>query len=89
MQRNFHPIFVIVAYIGKGVGVVNEQEKAVVLRMGTFLEEKGAGLRWNPPFIDRVFTENVTSVRVWTTNEQMNWKSVCYKMYTFHYKQQF
>lgn len=58
-------------YIGKGVGIVNEQERAVVLRFGEFNETKGPGLRWNPPFLDNVFTVNVTRVRSWSTSEQM------------------
>ncbi len=59
------------AYFIAGAAVVNEQERAVVLRLGVYSETKGAGFRWNPPLIDRVFTENVTKVRNWTTTEQM------------------
>ncbi len=51
--------------------MVNEQERAVILRFGKFSEVKGPGIRWNPPYIDKVFTENVTRVRTWTTKEQM------------------
>lgn len=58
-------------YAYKGAGVVNEQEKAVVLRFGKFSDIIGPGFRWNPPFIDKVFTENVTRVRTWSTTEQM------------------
>ena len=54
-----------------GFAIVNEQERAVVLRFGVYKETVGPGWRWNPPFVDRVFTENVTRVRLWTTNEQM------------------
>lgn len=61
----------LIFYIGKGVGIVNEQERAVVLRFGEYNETKGPGLRWNPPFLDNVFTENVTRVRSWSTSEQM------------------
>ena len=73
----FFPIMIIalvvltVGYIAKGFGVVNEQERAVVLRFGTYKETLGAGLRWNPPLIDQVFTENVTRVRLWGTRELM------------------
>lgn len=61
----------LVFYIGKGVGIVNEQERAVVLQFGKYSETKGPGLRWNPPFLEKVFTENVTRVRSWSTSEQM------------------
>lgn len=58
-------------YIFQGVGIVNEQERAVVLRFGKYHDTKPPGFRWNPPFIDTVFTENVTRVRSWETKEQM------------------
>lgn len=58
-------------YIFNGLGVVNEQERAVVLRLGKFHETKGPGLRWNPPLIDDVYSVNVTKVEEWTTTEQM------------------
>ena len=64
-------IVLVLIYIVRGVGVVNEQERAVVLRFGKFTEIKGPGIRWNPPYIDTVFTENVTRVRTWTTSEEM------------------
>lgn len=71
------PILMIALVIGvlifvvKGFGVVNEQERAVVLRLGKYTDTTGPGWRWNPPFIDRVFTENVTRVREWSTQEEM------------------
>ncbi len=58
-------------YLFRGAGIVNEQERAVVLRFGEYVETKMPGFRWNPPFIDKVFTENVTRVRIWSTSEQM------------------
>lgn len=59
-------------YLGaSGFAIVNEQERAVVLRFGVYNSTLGPGWRWNAPFIDRVFTENVTRVRLWTTTEQM------------------
>jgi membrane protease subunit HflK len=60
-----------VLYFIKGIGIVNEQERAVVLRFGEFKEARGPGFRWNPPFLDKVFTVNVTQVRTWSTKEQM------------------
>lgn len=58
-------------YFVQGIGIVNEQERAVVLRFGEFKETRGPGFRWNPPFLDKVFTVNVTQVRSWSTKEQM------------------
>lgn len=54
-----------------GFGVVNEQERAVVLRLGEYKETKGPGIRWNPPLLDQVYTVNVTKIRNWTASEQM------------------
>lgn len=62
---------IAILYVAKGFGVVNEQERAVVLRFGVYQETKGPGLRWNPPLIDSVYPVNVTKVAEWTTNEQM------------------
>jgi len=50
---------------------VDEQERAVVLRFGTYNSTKGSGLRWNFPLADSVFIERVTSVRNWGSTEQM------------------
>lgn len=62
----------IIGFYGfRGFGVVNEQEAAVVLRFGKYKETIGAGLRWNPPLIDLVYTENVTRVRTWSTTQTM------------------
>ncbi len=62
---------VVGVYGFKGFGIVNEQEQAVVLRFGKYSETRGAGLRWNPPLIDEVHTENVTQVRTWSTDQTM------------------
>lgn len=64
-------VLIAIFYFVKGIGIVNEQERAVVLRFGEYKETRGPGFRWNPPFIDKVFTENVTQVRTWSTKEQM------------------
>lgn len=61
----------VVFYVIRGFGVVNEQERAVVLSLGVYQETKGPGLRWNPPLIDQVFTVNVTKVEQWSTTQQM------------------
>ena len=62
---------VAVVYFYAGSGIVNEQERAVILRLGVYHETKGPGFRWNPPLIDKVYPVNVTKVRLWTTSEQM------------------
>lgn len=54
-----------------GVGIVNEQERAVILRLGVYSETKGPGIRWNPPLIDRVYAVNVTKVESEIFSEQM------------------
>jgi len=54
-----------------GTAIVNEQERAVVLRLGVYHETIGPGIRWNAPMFDRVYTENVTKLRNWSTSEQM------------------
>jgi membrane protease subunit HflK len=64
-------VVLVVFYVIRGFGVVNEQERAVVLRLGVYQETKGPGLRWNPPLVDQVFTENVTKVEEWSTTQQM------------------
>lgn len=42
---------------------VDQQEQAVVLRLGVYHSTVGAGLHWNPPLIDSVEKVNVTKVR--------------------------
>lgn len=64
-------IIAALAYFITGAAIVNEQERAVVLRFGVYNDTKGAGFRWNPPLVDSVVTVNVTKVRNWTTVEQM------------------
>ncbi|MBB3167248.1 FtsH protease activity modulator HflK [Simiduia aestuariiviva] len=54
-----------------GIYKIDEQEKAVVLRFGLFHEEKGSGLRWNPPLVDHVAKVNVTRVRLHSAKTTM------------------
>jgi len=58
-------------YIFAGMGIVNEQERAVVLRLGVYHDTMTPGFRWNPPLIDSVHTVNVTKVRQWSGTETM------------------
>lgn len=46
-----------------GLYQVDEQERAVVLRLGKYLDTIGPGLHWNPPLIDDVEIVNVTRQR--------------------------
>ena len=46
-----------------GFYTVDQQERAVVLRLGKFLETVDPGLQWNPPLVDDVSKVNVTAVR--------------------------
>lgn len=50
---------------------VDQQERAVVLRFGKYLETVQPGLQWNPPIIDEVIRENVTKVRAASLREIM------------------
>ena len=50
---------------------VDEKEKAVVLRLGKYLDTVGSGLHWNPPLIDRVTKVRVTEERQYTSVGQM------------------
>lgn len=60
-----------IAYGALGLYKIDEQERAVVLRFGQFLETKTPGLRWNAPLIDEVNKVNVTRVRTHTSQGVM------------------
>jgi len=54
----------LLIYLAMGVYTVDQQERGVVLRFGSVMEEIVLpGLHWNPPLIDQVIVENVTRVR--------------------------
>ena len=50
---------------------VDQQERAVVLRLGVYHETVMPGLRWNPPLMDEVNKINVTKVRGVASRGQM------------------
>ncbi len=50
---------------------VNEQDRGVVLKLGVFDSVVDPGLHWNPPLIDKVTIENVTSLRTHKTSGRM------------------
>ncbi len=54
-----------------GVYQIDEQERAVVLRLGKYHSTSQPGLRWNPPLLDAVFKVNVTRVNTAAHREQM------------------
>lgn len=50
-------------YLALGFYQLDQQERAVVLRVGKYLETVNPGLHWNWPIIDRVAKVNVTKVQ--------------------------
>lgn len=64
-------LIAVIIYFASGIYQVNEQEKAVILRLGVFNQIKGPGLQWNPPLIDHVVTENVTRKRFHSSKSTM------------------
>ncbi|TDG12912.1 FtsH protease activity modulator HflK [Seongchinamella unica] len=50
---------------------IDEQERAVVLRFGKYLETVQPGLQWNPPLVDEVIKVNTTKVRAASFREIM------------------
>ena len=50
---------------------VDQQERAVVLRLGQYYQTVMPGLRWNPPLVDEVNVINVTKVRAASSRGQM------------------
>lgn len=61
----------LLAWSGFGFYQLDEQKRAVVLRLGAFHTIVGPGIHWNPPFIDTVIKENVTQQRSYTTQGAM------------------
>jgi membrane protease subunit HflK len=59
----FGAAIILVLWAGMGFYTVDQQERAVVLRLGKFSETVQPGLHWNPPLVDSVNIVNVTAVR--------------------------
>jgi len=53
----------LLLYGALGFYQLDQQERAVVLRFGRYLEIVNPGLHWNWKFIDQVYTVNVTKVQ--------------------------
>lgn len=56
-------IVILGLWFAAGVYKIDQQERAVVLRLGQFNEIVGPGLHWNPALIDQRQIVNVTRVR--------------------------
>ncbi len=56
-------IGIVALYFAFGFYQLDQQERAVVLRLGKYLETVNPGLHWNWPIIDRVAKVNVTKVQ--------------------------
>ena len=64
-------LVVAIAWGLLGIYQVDEKERAVVLRLGKYLETVDAGLHWNPPLIDSVTKVRVTEERQYPTRSLM------------------
>ncbi|TGD73096.1 FtsH protease activity modulator HflK [Mangrovimicrobium sediminis] len=64
-------VVVIGVWLFMGLYQLDEQERAVVLRFGKYIDTVGPGLHWNPPVIDQVIKLNTTKVRAATLEEIM------------------
>lgn len=67
-------VIAAVALLGWGIMgfyQVDQQERAVVLRFGKYLDTVQPGLQWNPPIIDEVIKVNTTKVRAVSFREIM------------------
>ncbi|MED5606089.1 MULTISPECIES: FtsH protease activity modulator HflK [Pseudomonas] len=60
-----------VLWLYNAIYVVDEQEQAVILRMGKYYDTVGPGLNFYFPPIDRRFQENVTRERAYSKQGQM------------------
>lgn len=64
-------IFLVGFVIWDSMYRIDEKERAVVLRFGEYQDTKGPGLQFKVPLIDKVFIEEVTSVRNLTKKGHM------------------
>lgn len=64
-------VILAVVFVGTGFYKVDEQERAVILRLGVYNDTKSSGLHWNPPFIDEIIKENVTRKRFHSSDGTM------------------
>lgn len=64
-------VLVAVVWAAMGFYQVDEKERAVVLRLGKYLDTVDAGLHWNPPLVDRVTKVRVTEERQYSSRGHM------------------
>ncbi|MDY6828072.1 MAG: FtsH protease activity modulator HflK [Pseudomonadota bacterium] len=70
-------LFVVLLVVGlalfayNALYTVNQQERAVVLRFGRYIDTEQPGLHWKIPLIDQVYKVNVTRVRDTSHRELM------------------
>ncbi len=62
---------IVLIWAAMGFYQVDQQERAVILRLGKFLEINEPGLHWNSPLIDHVEIINTTKVRSHSHQSQM------------------
>ena len=64
-------VLALLVWAVMGVYQVDQQERGVVLRFGSYYDTVQPGLHWNPPIIDDVTLLNVTKVRSVSLREIM------------------
>ncbi len=63
--------FAAIAWGLMGFYQIDEQEEAVILRLGVYHDTVGPGLKWNPPLIDSVSIVKVTTEEQYSTRGLM------------------
>lgn len=61
----------LISWGALGFYQLDEQKRAVVLRLGAYHGTVSSGWHWNPPFIDTVIKDNVTQLRSYTSQGAM------------------
>ena len=64
-------VLALLVWAVMGVYQVDQQERGVVLRFGSYYDTVQPGLHWNPPIIDDVILLNVTKIRSVSLREIM------------------
>lgn len=64
-------VVAVVAYIYNAIYIVDEKERAVILRFGKYVETVGPGLHMYFPPVEKRFQTMVTGYRVYKLNQEM------------------
>lgn len=64
-------LVIFTLWLLSGIYIVNQDEQAVILRLGRFLTVAGPGPHWVPRFIDQVNKINVQKVHSYSYNAEM------------------